>query len=85
MKEIKLITRENIGQALEIIEKNKPLPWDVVIDKRPYYVVRVHGFVHTIGGVFAENDLWAYPRSEKPSLHNLIQYNSKQPVTWGIK
>ena len=85
MKEIKLITRENIEQALEIIEKNKPLPWDVVIDKRPYYVVQIDGFVHTIGGVFAENDLWAYPRNEKPSLHNLIQYNSKQPVTWGIK
>ena len=85
MKEIKLITRENIGQALEIIEKNKPLPWDVVIDKRPYYVVQVDGFIHTIGGVFGENDLWAYPRNEKPSLHNLIQYNSKHPVTWGLK
>lgn len=85
MREIKLITRDDMERVLEIIEKNKPLDWDVVIDKRPYYVVRVHGFVHTIGGIFNENDLWAYPRNEKPSYDNLIQYDCDHPVTWGLK
>ena len=79
MKEIKLIKKDTI------IPKTKPLDWDLEIKGIPYYVVRLEGFVHTIGGHWGENNLWAYPRDEEPCYENLIEFNSNSAVLWGIE
>lgn len=78
MTEIKLIRPDTI------LPKLKPLDWDVVISGTPYYVVKVPGYVHSIGGRFGTNDYWAYPRNETPCYDNLIEYNVDFPVCWGI-
>ena len=76
---------------IKLVDKNtnlsnlKPLNWDIIINNRPYYVVRIEGYVHTIGGHWGENNLWAYPRDEKPSYKNLIEFTSDEVVCWGIK
>ena len=79
MKEINLIKKDTI------IPKVKPLDWDVEIKGKPYYVVRLEGFVHTIGGKWGENEFWAYPRDEEPCYDNLIEFNGDSPVLWGIE
>lgn len=79
MNEIKLINKDTV------IPKKRPLDWDVIINDIPYYVIRLDGFVHTIGGAFGENDYWAYPRNEEPSYDNLIEYCCTSPVMWGIE
>ena len=79
MKGIKLINKDTI------IPKSSPLDWDLEIKGRPYYVVRLEGFVHTIGGHWGENDFWAYPRDEEPCYENLIEFDSDSPVLWGIE
>jgi hypothetical protein len=28
----------------------KKMPWDVTVGKKPYQVIKVEGYVHTIGG-----------------------------------
>ena len=79
MCEINLIEKDSI------IPKASPLDWDLEIQGRPYYVVRLKGFVHTIGGHWGENNLWAYPRDEEPCYENLIEFDSNSPVLWGIE
>ena len=79
MCEINLIEKDSI------IPKASPLDWDLEIQGRPYYVVRLKGFVHTIGGHWGENNLWAYPRDEEPCYENLIQFDTNSPVLWGIE
>lgn len=63
----------------------KPLKWDVVINNCPYYVAHIPGYVHTLRGWGEPIDLWAWPRSEQPSYENLIQYNLRSPVAWGLE
>lgn len=79
MSEIRLIDKDTV------IPKVRPLDWDVEIKGTPYYVIRLEGFVHTIGGHWGENDYWAYPRNEEPSYENLLEFNSPSPVLWGIE
>lgn len=79
MIEIKLIDKDTI------IPKARPLDWDLEIKGRPYHVVRLDGYVHTIGGHWGVNNLWAYPRDEEPCYENLIEFNSDSPVLWGIE
>lgn len=67
------------------LSKYRPLPWDVVIHNRPYYVIDIPGYVHTIGGQYGENSYWAYPRDEKPTYENLIEFDCSYPVCWGIR
>lgn len=77
--------------SINLIKKDTVLPplhhmdWDVVIDGVPYSVVRVVGYVHTIGGRYGENDLWAYPRDKAPAYETLIEFESEKPVAWGIR
>lgn len=81
MSEIKLITENTDISKLEMFK----FDWDVVIGSFPYQVVRIPGYVHTIGGNRGENDLWMYPRDVKPDYRNLIQYNLDGcGVCWGI-
>ena len=79
MTDIRLIEKDTI------LPKLRPYDWDVYINDKPYYVVRIEGFVHTIGGKYGENDLWAYPRDEEPTYENLIEFNCDNPVSWGIE
>lgn len=81
MTDIKLISKETNFEEL----KMRKMDWDVVIGNRPYQVVRIEGYVHTIGGKWGDNNLWAYPRNEEPTYENLIQFGSDSPVMWGIK
>ena len=81
MTDIKLISKETDISKLKMRNMN----WDVVIGNRPYYVTRIDGYVHTIGGKWGENNLWAYPRDEQPTYENLVEYGSANPVNWGIK
>lgn len=79
MTQFKHVTKET---DLSIIKRHRP--WDVVIHGRPYYVVKLDGYVHTIGGRWGDNDYWAYPRDEEPSYENLVEFEADDPVCWGI-
>lgn len=77
--------------TIKLVDKNtdlshvKPLKWDVVIKGRPYYVAHIPGYIHTLRGWGEPIDLWAWPRDEKPSYKNLIEYDLHNPVAWGIQ
>ena len=62
----------------------QPVDWDVVLYGDEYQVYKAPGFVHTVGGRWGENDYWACPRSQAPSVKNLIQFDSDTPVRYGI-
>ena len=79
MQNIKLIDRDTDISKLKI----RQMGWDTVINGKQYFVVRIVGYVHTIGGKYSTNDLWAYPRDEKPNYENLVQFEG-EPVCWGI-
>lgn len=79
MMNIKLIDRDTDISRLKI----RQMGWDTVINGKPYFVVQIVGYVHTIGGKYSNNDLWAYPRDEKPNCKNLVQFEG-EPVCWGI-
>lgn len=79
MLNIKLIDRNTDISKLKI----RQMGWDTVINGKPYFVVEIVGYVHTIGGKYNNNDLWAYPREEKPNCENLVQFEG-EPVCCGI-
>ena len=79
MSIIKLIDRTTDISRLKMRQMN----WDTVINEKPYFVVLIEGYIHTIGGKYGNNNLWAYPRNEKPSCENLVQFDG-EPVCWGI-
>lgn len=82
MDEIRLITKDTDLSGV------KPFDWDLVIGGKPYYVCRIDGYSHSYawnGGMETKQDLWCYPRNEKPSCDNLIEYSLKSPVAWGIE
>lgn len=79
MTDIKLIKKDTNIYEL----KMRKVDWDVVMNGKPFQVVRIEGYVHTIGGKYGDNNLWAYPRDEEPSYENLIEFDS-EPVLWGI-
>ncbi|WP_080833241.1 hypothetical protein [Cohnella massiliensis] len=66
------------------ISKRTKYGWDVDINGRLYDVYRIEGFIHTIGGEYGENNLWACPRGEEPTYENLIEF-SGYSVRWGIE
>lgn len=66
--------------------KMHKMPWDVVVNGTSYQVVRINGYVHTIGGRWGKNDLWMYPRHETPTYETLIRYGCDDcGVCWGFK
>lgn len=79
MAKIKLIKEDSILPSL------RHMDWDVVISGIPYYVVKIPGYIHTIGGRYGENDLWAYPRDKAPTHETLIEFDCSEPVSWGIR
>lgn len=78
---IKLINETTDIDSLKI----RPLSWDIVINDRPYYACFIEGYVHSIGGHFGANNIWAYPRDEKPTYKNLIEFESNTTVCWGLR
>lgn len=78
MADIRLITKDTVLPPL------RHMDWDVVINGVPHYVVMIDGYVHTIGGRYGENNLWAYPRDKAPTYETLIEFNCDNPVAWGI-
>jgi len=80
MTNIKLID-ENTDLSTLTLHK---IDWDVVIKNVPYQVVRIDGYVHSIGGRWGDNDYWCYPLNEEPTVHNLAEFSPYDPVCWGI-
>lgn len=70
------------------LSKIKPFDWDLEIKGIPYYVCRIEGYCHSVrwqGGSETRGELWCYPRNEEPTLENLIEYDLKSPVSWGVQ
>ena len=82
MSEIRLITEDTDIDSL----KMSKMDWDVEVKGVPYQVVRIEGYIHSIGGRWGENNLWMYPRFEVPTYGNLVEYCCNNcGVCWGIK
>ena len=72
MSEIRLITEDTDIDSL----KMSKMDWDVEVQGVPYQVVRIEGYIHSIGGRWGENNLWMYPRFEIPTYDNLVECGS---------
>lgn len=82
MGQIKLIHENTDIASLNMTKLN----WDAEIHGKPYQVVRIEGYVHSIGGRWGENDYWCYPLREEPTHRNLIEYSGASGgVRWGIR
>lgn len=83
MTKIKLITKDDFPDL-----KYRKMDWDVEIKGIPFQVIRVKGFVHTIGGHLDwgdGNDFWAYPLNEEMTFDNLVEFNGEPGACWGIE
>lgn len=83
MSDIRLIEKDDIASI-----KYHKLDWDVVVKGVPYQIIRVEGFVHTIGGRLDYgdgNNFWAYPLNETLNYENLIEFNGCPGARWGIE
>lgn len=81
MADIKLIEKNTNIAKLKMFK----MPWDVEVRGDPYQVVRIEGYVHSIGGKWGENNLWMYPRNCNPTYETLIEYHCEGcGVCWGI-
>jgi hypothetical protein len=82
--EFKFIKEEDIPTL-----KYKKLDWDVVTSGgREYQIIKVPGFVHTIGGHLDHgegNCYWAYPLGEELSYKNIVQFNGTPGARWGFE
>ncbi len=76
---IKLLDNKIDLSTIQMIE----LDWDVNIHGIDYKCFRIPGYIHTIGGRYAENDYWVCPRNEEPSIDNLIEFDGC-PVRYSI-
>ena len=81
MTDIKVIHKDTDISKLKI----RRLSWDVWVKDIPYYVVRIEGYVHTIGGKWGDNNLWMHPRNEEPTYENLVEFNGEGGALWGIE
>lgn len=77
---IKFIDETTDFSTLSMEKKN----WDTDIGGVPYQVVKIRGYVHTVGGKYGSCDLWAYPMNEEPTFKNMLRFNAYNPVSWGI-
>lgn len=80
LHKIKLIDESTDLSTLDIIE----FDWDLVVNNRPYKVIRIEGYNHAIRGFDIPMNTWAYPRDEEMSYKNLIPVVSDNIVQWGI-
>lgn len=80
MTEIRLIEKDTDISSLIM----KKLDWDVVINGSPYQAVRIKDYIHTIGGHWGDNNIWAYPLGAEPTYENLVEFTGDEPVCWGV-
>ena len=80
LHKIKLIDENTDLSKLNIVK----FDWDIVINGKGYYAVRIEGYNHCIYGYDTPKNMWIYPRDEEMSVHNLIPYIEDNPVQWGI-
>lgn len=78
--EIRLIEKDTDLSELNMSKMN----WDVNVKGIPYQIVRIEGYVHSIGGGKGNNDYWAYPLGEAPSYENLVEF-SGHSCRWSFK
>ena len=76
MSNIKLIDEST---DLSNIEK---IDWDTSVYNESYDVYRIHGYIHTGGGYFNENDYWCCKKGVEPTYETLIQF-AGHVVSWG--
>ena len=50
---------------------------------KPYQVISIVGHCHTLGGHWGDNDYYAHPRDEEPTIENLLEFNGV-PCSWGM-
>lgn len=81
MADIKLITKDTDINSINI----KKLPWDIVVHNIPYYVAHFEGYVHSIGGKWGDNDMWAWPRNMNPTYENLVEFDANTICNWGLE
>lgn len=82
MQTIKLVEKSTDISSLKMYK----FDWDVEVNGKPYQVVAIEGYVHTIGGPKGLNDLWMYPRDSEPTYDNLVEFSAKgSGVSWGIR
>ena len=53
MQSIRLIDRNTDISKLKMCQ----MYWDTVINRKPYFVVLIEGYIHTIGGKYGNNNL----------------------------
>lgn len=83
MAEIKLICKDDFPNL--VCHK---LDWDVEVKGIAYQVVRIDGYVHTIGGHLDwgdGNNFWAHPLYEEMKYENLVEFDGEPGATWGIE
>lgn len=83
MAEIKLIRKDDFQNL--VCHK---LDWDIEVKGISYQVVRIDGYVHTIGGHLDwgnGNNFWAYPLHEEMKYENLVEFDGEPGATWGIE
>lgn len=76
--EFKEITRDS-----DVSHARLQTQFDLVMYGKEYDVYEIDGYMHTSGGDYGENCLYACPTGEEPSYQNLIEFNGIAP-TWGV-
>lgn len=79
------MTKINIITEHSDISQRREMNWDVWINSEPYTVASFDEYVHSIGGHYGDNNLWAYPRGEEPTSSNVIEFSDICPVKWGYR
>lgn len=83
-------SEEEVQEIFSNPANYREMDWDVEIDGRPYKVVKIKGFGHSLviyGVIDILNEFWCYPLNEAPSYLNLLKYKSIEhpgPI-WGIQ
>ena len=83
LADIHLIKKEDIPNLIY-----QKMDWDVVVNRRPYQVIKVPGFAHCIGGKLdwgEGNCFWAYPLDEELTINNLEEFDGVPGARWGIE
>lgn len=79
MVEIKLINNKTFEKDVNMDE----LKWDAMCKDMKLTVYKIHGYYHTIGGKYGNNDYWACKRGVVPSYETLVEFDG-EACQWGF-
>lgn len=79
MANINLLNDQTDLMSIKMTE----LDWDLSVKGKEYKCFHIPGYIHTIGGRYGENDYWACPRDEEPTVRNLVEFDG-EPVRYSI-